>query len=225
MIIAIDGPSGSGKSSTAKVVAKRLGYLFIDTGAMFRAVTWAMLERKLPMTEATAKRLLREFKLKMQPGDERVRVWVDTEEVTDAIRTPTVTENVSLVSSWASVRDAMLTLQRQLAVTQVQTSSGAVLDGRDIGTVVFPHADVKIFMIASPEVRAKRRHAELAAKGIDQPYADVLADLIERDRKDSSRAIAPLKQAEDAILLDTSGMSFEDQVEFILSAVAARNAG
>ncbi|MEM6647177.1 MAG: (d)CMP kinase [Bacteroidota bacterium] len=223
MIIAIDGPSGSGKSSTAKAVASRLGYLFIDTGAMFRAVTWAMLHRSLELTEANACIVLDAFPLRMEPGNERVRVWVGDEEVTDAIRAPEISENVSAVSAWGGVRSAMLHLQRQLAADQVAAGRGAVLDGRDIGTVVFPNADAKFFMVASPEVRAERRQAELATKGIRQPIEAVLADLVERDRKDSTRAIAPLTQADDAVVVDTSAMRFEDQVEFILSAVASRN--
>ncbi|MEM1093506.1 MAG: (d)CMP kinase [Bacteroidota bacterium] len=223
MIIAIDGPSGSGKSSTAKAVANRLGYLFIDTGAMFRAVTWAMLDRHLPLTEENAQVMLAAFQLRMEPGGAHVRVWVGTEEITDAIRTPEISANVSAVSSWGAVRSAMLHLQRQLAADQVEAGRGAVLDGRDIGTVVFPDADAKFFMVATPTVRAQRRQAELVSKGVVQPLEEVMADLVERDRKDSSRAIAPLKQAEDAIVVDTSAMAFEDQVEFILSAIASRN--
>lgn len=223
MIIAIDGPSGSGKSSTAKVVASRLGYLFIDTGAMFRAVTWAMLDQGLALTEQVAKGVVDDLALRMAPGDERVRVWVGSDEVTEAIRAPEVSDKVSAVSSWRVVRNAMLKLQRQLAADQVRAGGGAVLDGRDIGTVVFPNADAKFFMVASPEVRAQRRQTELAAKGIEQALEDVMADLIRRDNKDSTRAIAPLKQADDAVVVDTSAMSFEDQVEFILSAIASRN--
>jgi len=223
MIIAIDGPSGSGKSSTAKVVASQLGYLFIDTGAMFRAVTWAMLDHGLALTESNAEEVLGTLLLRMEPGPERVRVWVGADEITDAIRAPKISENVSVVSSWAAVRTAMLHLQRKLAADQVAAGRGAVLDGRDIGTVVFPHADAKFFMVASPEVRAQRRQAELMAKGVEQPLEEVMADLVERDHKDSTRAIAPLTQAEDAIVVDTSAMTFEDQVEFILSAVASRN--
>lgn len=215
LTVAIDGPAGAGKSSAARLVAKRLGYLYIDTGAMYRAFTWAMLQEKIDIGDAEAVRALTErIDIRLEPLEDKCRVFVGEREVTDAIRTQDISSRVSSVSALAVVREKLVQLQRNMA-----EGGGVILDGRDIGTVVLPHADVKIFLTADAEVRAKRRYDELQQKGDKTPYAQILAETKQRDKQDSERAAAPLRQAADAVVLDTSGYTLEQSVEAILALV------
>ncbi len=212
LVIAIDGPAASGKSTTARLVAGALGYLHIDTGAMYRAVTLAVLQRGVdPGSESEVVRVARSVKVELVPGTDGSRVLLDGQDVSAAIRRPNVTENVSAVSSYQPVRDLMVVLQRKLAA-----SGGAVLEGRDIGTVVLPQADLKVFMVANVTARARRRQLDLASAGIDADEVALIHDIEERDRKDSTRAASPLRKASDAMEVDTSDLTIDQQVNVIV---------
>ena len=220
MIVAIDGPAGSGKSTTARQVADRLGWLYLDTGAMYRAVGLAFRERSLPFTEAAAASLVPGLDVRLQPGPDGTRVALDGDDVTDRIRTPEAAADASRVSALAPVREAMVALQRRVALDQ-PVDGGVVVEGRDIGTVVFPEADVKFFLVADLDARARRRLADFAG-GPDAASAaldEVRADLAERDRRDESRTLSPLKAAPDAVTLDTTALTIDQQVERVLDAV------
>jgi cytidylate kinase len=212
LVIAIDGPAASGKSTTARLVAHRLGYMHIDTGAMYRAITLKIL--RSGVGEFYSKRvagIVNATRVELRPVNGSMRVLLDGEDVTDDIRSPEVTAAVSSVSQIREVRQAMVNLQRQMG-----REGGVVLEGRDIGTVVFPDADVKIFMVASIDARAERRRRELDAQGIASD-AEVLKDAIrQRDQKDTTRDESPLRKAEGAIELDTSNLTIEQQVSFIV---------
>jgi len=219
-IVAIDGPAGAGKSTVARAVATRLGFAFVDTGAIYRSVALAALRSGVALDDAdTLGPLAAALPLSFRPEGAVNRVFIGETEVTQEIRAPEVSRAASLVSVHASVRDALLELQRRLARAQ---PAGAVLEGRDIGTVVFPDADLKVFLTASAEERARRRHAELQARGVPSRYEQVLADQQARDREDETRAVAPLRAADDAWRLDSGGHSPEQIVELIVSQVAAR---
>jgi cytidylate kinase len=212
MNIAIDGPAGAGKSTVARQVAEKLGYLYIDTGAMYRALAWAIRRHQLPVqNEAEVSRLLQDnvIRLERDKGEQRV-YWNET-DVTDVIRTPEVSEYASIVASYPSVRGQMLRLQRKLA-----EQGNVVMDGRDIGTHVLPDAEVKIFLTASVQERALRRWKELRAKGKDAQLSDMEKEIAERDHRDMNRETAPLRQAEDAVLIDTTGIPIDQVVERIL---------
>jgi cytidylate kinase len=212
IIIAIDGPAASGKSTTARLVAERLGYLYIDTGAMYRAVTLKMLQQSLSPTDVSGiAALLDTTEVHLIQNQTRLKVFLDGADVTEAIRSQEVTGAVSAVSSIPVVREAMVKQQRKMG-----ESGGVVLDGRDIGTVVFPNADLKIFLIANVEERARRRQRELVAKGTHVELGVLMREIAERDRKDSTRETSPLRKADDAIELDTSNLTIEEQVEFVL---------
>ena len=209
LIIAIDGPAGSGKSSTAKLLAKKLGYNYIDTGAMYRCVTLHVLNNNIDVNnEEGIAKLLDTCNIEVS-GD---YFFLNDEDVTEKIRSKDVTYNVSKVCSYQVVRNKMVTMQRHLA-----RNGGVILDGRDIGTVVFPNADVKFYLTANLEVRALRRYQENRIRGIDMSLEEVMQDIKRRDEKDSTRQISPLKKAEDAIELDTSRFSgVEKNVEAII---------
>lgn len=212
LVIAIDGPAASGKSTTARLVASALGYLHIDTGAMYRAVTLAALRRAVdPGIAASVVKVAQDIKVELIPTSDGSRVVLDGEDVTKEIRTPEVTANVSAVSSYQPVRDRMVEMQRRLAA-----SGGAVLEGRDIGTVVLPDADLKVFMVANVTARAQRRQRDLAAAGIEADETSLIHDIEERDRKDSTRAASPLRKAADAIVVDTSDLTIDEQVQVIV---------
>ncbi len=212
ILIAIDGPAGSGKSTTAKLVARRLGYVYIDTGAMYRAMTLKVLSSGIdPSDEAAVVRLARGTQVSLPNGDE-LRVFLDGTDVTEAIRSEDVTLNASLVSSYPAVRQLMVEKQREIG-----SRKGCVMDGRDIGTVVFPDADLKFFMVADIEERARRRQEQLLATGVELSIEQVVKELNERDLKDSTREASPLKKAIDAIEIDTTKLTIEEQVETILS--------
>jgi len=220
VIVAIDGPAGSGKSTTARRVADRLGWLYLDTGAMYRAVGLAFRERSLPFTEAAAASLVPGLDVRLQPGPDGTRVALDGDDVTARIRTPEAAADASRVSALAPVREAMVALQRRVALDQ-PVDGGVVVEGRDIGTVVFPEADVKFFLVADLDARARRRLADFAG-GPDAASAaldEVRADLAERDRRDESRTLSPLKAAPDAVTLDTTALTIDQQVERVLDAV------
>ena len=217
MIIAIDGPAGSGKSTTAKLIGKRLNYLYIDTGAMYRAMA---LKTKLSKIEFTDSKsviaLLPDTKI-IQVIDEQsgdTRTLLDGNDVSSDIRTPEITRGVGPVCEIREVRSELVNLQRKMA-----KNGNVILDGRDIGTVVFPDADVKIYLIADPKVRAQRRLVELKTKGHNTTLEEVLKDMEDRDKRDSSRKEAPMKPAVDAILVDTSGLTIDGQVDKIIEIV------
>ncbi len=196
--IAIDGPAGAGKSSVAKILAKEMGYTYLDTGAMYRALTYESLRRGLSDAAAIV-RMAETVSMRVLPGEDTMRVFLDEKEVTEYLRTPEVSAAVSSVSAIPEIRTRMVDLQRKLSA-----AGGTVLDGRDIGTVVLPHADVKIFLTASPHVRALRRFEEMKEKNPSITVEEIEADIRERDEKDSTRATSPLRPAEDAIPLDNS---------------------
>lgn len=222
MIITIDGPSGSGKSTTARAVAQRLGYLYVDTGAMYRAVALAFLEADASPTAEVADELLPTLRIDIQYADGEMRVLLNGQDVSASIRTQAVGEMASKVSQLAAVRDKLVREQRRIASERKAAEGGVVLDGRDMGTVVFPDADVKIYMVADVAVRARRRQAEYAQQGRTVPLDEVRQEIIERDRQDRQRELSPLQKAEDAIELDTTDRTIEEQVEFVVEHVRAR---
>ncbi len=207
-IVAIDGPAGAGKSTVARQLARRLGFTIIDTGAIYRSVALAALRAGVAWDDDVALGRLLDPGLGIAFAGERV--LLRGEDVTAAIRTPEISRGASVVSARPVVRQKLLQLQRDLGRGAPR---GAVLEGRDIGTVVFPDADVKFFLTASAEARAGRRHAELAEKGVPVPLAEVLADQRQRDRDDTERALAPLRAAPDAIVIDTTGLDLEEVVD------------
>jgi len=220
-MIAIDGPAASGKSTVAKAVARRLGVRHLDTGAMYRAVTWLALERGIAVddTEALA-RIAEQNPVSFEylsGGPIADVVRIAGHDVTAAVRTPEVDANVSAVSAVPAVREALVAQQRKLA-----DGGDVVVEGRDIGTVVFPLAEVKVFLTASEQERARRRRVDLAGQGVDVDEAEVEARLARRDRYDSSRAVSPLAAAEDATVLDTTGLTVEQVVDAIEALVEAR---
>lgn len=210
--IAIDGPAAAGKSTVAKKVAERLGYTYIDTGAMYRSITYAALEANVDLNkEDEVYNVLEQMELDM---NEKLQVFIDGKEVTDQIRSEEVSRNVSKVASYAGVREELVKRQKQMAAKR-----GVVMDGRDIGTHVIPDAEVKIFMIASAEERAKRRHKENLNKGFTSDYEQLKKEIEERDRIDMEREVSPLKKAEDAIELDTTSLSIEEVVNEIMRII------
>lgn len=212
IIIAIDGPSGSGKSTTAREAAKKLNYLYIDTGAMYRAVTLAWIKSGNDFSNESICEIIKNIKIELKITDEGQKTFLNGSDVSFDIRKPDVTKWVSPVSAIDCVRTAMVDMQRNIG-----KDGGIVMDGRDIGTVVFPNADLKIFLVASIEERAKRRQKELSQSGIQLSFEEVMAQLESRDIYDSSRANSPLKKAADAILLDTSSLTIEEQTNKVVN--------
>ncbi len=217
--VAIDGPAGAGKSTISKAAAAKLGYIYIDTGALYRTVGLNALRKGADVKEASSviTTLTDELKIELKFIDGEQRMFLGGEDVSEEIRTPEASMAASAVSAVPEVRKYLFDLQKNLAA-----SNNCIMDGRDIGTVVLPDAEVKIFLTASPEARAKRRHLELTEKGMDAKYEDVLADMIERDYNDSHRAIAPLKQADDAVLADTSELDLQQSIELIISIIEGK---
>ncbi|MBM4168202.1 MAG: (d)CMP kinase [Ignavibacteria bacterium] len=210
--IAIDGPAASGKSTTAKQVAAELGYVHIDTGAMYRAITLKVINRGIPVDDAEQVcRLAEETHVRLARDDGSLTVYLDDRDVTREIRSKKVTQHVSTVSSYPGVRTVMVREQRTMA-----EGGGVVLEGRDIGTVVLPDAQLKIFLVANIAERARRRRSELEASGIATDEGTLISELVERDRKDESRENSPLRRAPDAIELDTTNLSVTEQVDFIV---------
>lgn len=214
LTIAIDGPAGAGKSTVAQIVAQRLGFVYIDTGAMYRAVTLLALREAMDLgSEAELSSLVQraDIRLENREGETKPRVMLNGEDVTGEIRSPEVSRHVSLVAQVPDVRKQMVELQRQMG-----EAGGVVMDGRDIGTHVFPRAEIKIFLTASIEERAMRRGKELQEKGYPVDWEKLKAEICSRDQMDTEREIAPLIQAPDAILLDTTSLDIEGVVNRIL---------
>lgn len=214
--VALDGPAGAGKSSIAKKAAKALDYIYIDTGALYRTIGLAASRNSVePIPSPEVEELLSKIKVDLTFNDRGEQiVLLDNEDVSGFIRTPEASMMASKISAIPSVRAYLLDLQRSMA-----KSHNVIMDGRDIGTVVLPDAQVKIFLTASPEIRAKRRYKELVEKGMDVNYDDILNDVIARDYNDTHRETAPLKPAEGCIIVDTSDIDFEQSVEKIISVI------
>lgn len=219
--VAIDGPGGAGKSSVARRVAGALGFLYVDTGALYRAIGLFMLKKGAdPGDSHSVIPLLKEISVSLKYKGGEQRVYLNETDVSDQIRSDDVSMAASRVSPIPEVRSFLLSLQRNIA-----EENNVVMDGRDIGTVVLPNAEVKIFLTASLEERAKRRYQQLLRKGMKANYADVLADLKQRDYNDSHRSIAPLKQADDAVLVDTTGDTLEQSVARMIQIVKSKTHG
>ncbi|MDD4309337.1 MAG: (d)CMP kinase, partial [Candidatus Cloacimonetes bacterium] len=215
IIVAIDGPAASGKSTTAKLLAKKLGYVYLDTGAMYRACALQALREGIELSNTTAIiNMMSNLDLSIAFTDSDNAVYLSGKDVSMEIRTPQISSLASAISSIPEVRYKMVALQRKLS-----ENKGVVLDGRDIGTVVFPEAEAKFFMVATLSERAIRRHLELKAKGLEVPLDIVLKELEQRDSADASRAMAPLKPADDSIEIDTSCLSIEEQVSVLYDFV------
>ncbi|MGB7568403.1 MAG: (d)CMP kinase [Chitinivibrionales bacterium] len=217
MIIAIDGPAGSGKSSTARMVAQALKILHLDTGAMYRAITLKCLRQGIAFTDTDAMGIImRQTSIAFTGTSPDMRVWMDGEDVTGAIRGDEVTKRVSDYCTVPVVREELVGLQRKIAEGQ-----SVVCEGRDIGTVVFPDADLKFFMVASIEERARRRKIDFERMGIKKDVTEIIAEITERDRKDSTRRQSPLKKADDAVEIDTTHLSINEQVALIVEKAKA----
>jgi CMP/dCMP kinase len=221
VIVAIDGPAGAGKSTVARAVARRLGAAYLDTGAMYRALTWLAIQRGLAPSDGEAlAALAREHPVEIEPTDDGDRVRIAGRDVTAAIRSPEVAAEVSAVSAHPGVREEIVALQRAL-----MSSGDWVSDGRDVGSTVRPDADLKVFLTATPQERAHRRRAELAAGGVHLDEAQVLDDVRRRDELDSTRPASPLRVAEGAVVIDSSGMDADEVVDRVMGLVAARAGG
>jgi cytidylate kinase len=215
LVIAIDGPSGAGKSTVARRLAERLGYIYIDTGAMYRSLGWkARREGIDPANEAKLADLCSRTNVTIKQDNSDPRFYVDGIDVSGEIRTPEMGMMASAVSKSPSVRARLLVLQRELG-----KNGGVVMDGRDIGTVIFPDADFKFYLDASAEERGKRRFKELKAKGMDVDLPGITSEIIQRDAQDSGRALAPLRKADDAIAIDSSDMGIDQVLDVILSEI------
>ncbi len=205
--LAIDGPAGSGKSTISALIAKKLNWTHIDTGAMYRAVTLKAIELGVDLNDEASYRFLEDFSIHYDFN----KIYIDQRDVTEAIRSDGVTKNVSLVSSFPYVRKKLVNLQKASAET-----GNIVMDGRDIGTVVLPYADVKVFLTANVEERANRRYKENIKKGKDQHISKVIEDIVTRDQKDSTRKESPLRKADDAIIIDTTYLTIDEVVDKII---------
>ena len=218
LIIAIDGPTAAGKSTAGKALARRLGYTYIDSGAMYRAVALRAVETGVDLNDDEAlSALARSCRVDLEPTPAGLRISVEGRDVTGLIRTPEVDRASSKISTVAGVREAMVEQQRRIG-----REGGVVMDGRDIGTHVFPDADVKFFLLARPEVRATRRHHENVARGHESSLQETEKAIGERDKRDESRAVAPLRPADDAIAIDSSALSQDAVLEKMLEIVSGR---
>ncbi len=220
LIIAIDGPSGAGKSTLGRMLARALNLLYLDTGSMYRAVALAVMESSINATDDIAVgSLASRVAIDLEGDPDSLRVTLEGRDVTDEIRSEEVTEMSSIISTIPEVRRAMVRRQREMG------ERGAVLNGRDIGTVVFPDADVKFFLTAVPDERAQRRFSEEREQDTGVSFEATFADMIERDRRDSTRADSPLKIAEDAIVVDSTGLSVEQVFENMMAAIEEKSGG
>lgn len=219
--IALDGPAGAGKSTVARLVAKALGYIYVDTGAMYRAVTWKMLQQGLtPEQPAQIADMARRMRIELIPGEQGQQVLVDGHDVTGAIRTVAVNSYVSQVAQIAEVRELLVHKQKQMAAQK-----GVVMDGRDIGTHVLPDAEVKVFLTASVKERARRRYKEMQSSGQDVSLEQLEKDIAQRDRMDEQREISPLLRADDAVLLDCTNLTVDEVVDRVLELCRAKVSG
>lgn len=217
--IAIDGPASSGKSTVAKILAKKLNYIYCDTGAMYRALTYLAIQKNIDFEDEKAlSDLCLDHTISFQQTEKDQLVFIDGLEVTEAIRQPDVTNSVSIVAKHGAVREKMVELQQKIGQT-----GGVVMDGRDIGTAVLPEAEVKIFLVASVVERAERRYKENQQKGITTDFETLKEEIKHRDYLDSTREVSPLKQAEDAVKIDTTGMSIEEVVNAIEEVISKKN--
>ena len=216
--VAIDGPSGAGKSSLARRCAAELGFLYVDTGAIYRTVGLAALRRGIDRRdEAQVAAILPELVIALRYEDGEQRMFLNGEDVSRQIRLPEISLCASDVSAHAAVRDYLMETQRRLA-----RENRVIMDGRDIGTVVLPDAPLKIYLTASAEARAERRMKELAAKGVEQSFEEVLREIVQRDEQDMSREVAPLRRAEDAVLVDTTEIDFEESFRLLCRIIRER---
>ena len=222
LIVAIDGPAGAGKSSVSKILALRLDFTLVDTGAIYRCVALRAQRGRVAFDDlAGLQRLLDAVKVTFRMAEEKNHVFLDGEDVSDAIRTSEISLAASQVSAQPVVRNALLGLQRRLALA---AEHGAILEGRDIGTVVFPDADIKVFLFADPSIRATRRYEELFQKGLEKPVGQVLEDQNKRDKEDSEREVAPLKPAHDAVKIDSTHLPLSEVVHQIETLVSSKRA-
>lgn len=220
IVVAIDGPAGAGKSTVTKQLAAELGYDLLDTGALYRAVAWLSAQEGIPFRDAErVAQVARGMTIRFRTEGEVNRVFVGDREVTGEIRTPEISEGASLVSAYPAVREALLGQQRRIGA-----AGGVVAEGRDVGTVVFPDAEAKFFLTASVEVRAQRRYEELREKGQEVDLEATLEEIRKRDERDSSREVAPLRQAPDAVVVDSSRLSPDEVVRAMLAVVREREA-
>jgi len=218
LIIAIDGPSGAGKSTVAKLLAKRLGYLYIDTGAMYRALAFKAKEGLIEIEDEDAlSKLASKIKIHIINRDDQTFIICDEKDVTEAIRTPEISRLASEISKKSGVREELVKKQREMA-----KAGGVVLEGRDIGTVVFPNADIKFYLDANIEERGRRRHQELLAKGQVISFEETLKEVMQRDQNDMFREHSPLKKAEDAVFIDSTNLSVEEVVQKMLDFIELR---
>lgn len=216
--VAIDGPSGAGKSSISREVARRLGFIYVDTGAMYRAAAVFIMQRRIDPDDAQkigSVLPMMDIELRYEDGEQKI--YLCGENVSRVIRTREVTRCVPIVSAHPKLRQYLSDMQQEIA-----QNNNIIMDGRDIGTVVLPNADVKIFLTASPEVRAKRRYNEMLENGMNATYDDVLADIIERDYYDEHKPISPLRPARDSILIDTSEIDYEHSVQLVIDTIKNR---
>jgi len=220
LIITIDGPAGSGKSTIAKMIAKELGFTYIDTGAMYRAVALKIKRSGVdPDDPLSVVKVLQSTQIDLIPSENGVKVFLDGEDVSGLIRTEEIGKLASKIARHPQVRKILVRMQRKLG----EKAKNAVLEGRDTGTVIFPDADIKFFFTASPEVRAERRFKELKEKGINVSYSDILKEIKERDRLDETREDSPLKPAEDAVVIDTTGKSLHQVFREVLQIIKERS--
>ena len=216
--VAIDGPSGAGKSTIARMAAKELGYIYVDTGAIYRAVALYTIRRGVSADDpADIARLLEDLSIELGYKEGVQRIILNGEDVSEEIRNADVTVRASVVSAIPKVREFLLGMQRSMA-----EKGGVIMDGRDIGTVVLPGAEAKIFLTASDTDRAERRYKELVEKGSDTSFDQVLESIRQRDKRDSERSIAPLKPAEDAVIVDTSGVGLDDALNMVMKVIRER---
>lgn len=212
--VAIDGPAGAGKSTIARAAAKILGYIYVDTGALYRTVALAAVRREVLDDADGVAAMLPQISVELKFENGEQQVYLDGENVSSLIRTPQISMGASKVSAIPKVREYLLSLQQSIA-----KENNVIMDGRDIATVVLPNADVKIFLFATPECRAQRRYKELIEKGEDVTYEDVLKDVNDRDYQDSHREIAPLKPSEDSVMADTSDLDLQQSTEMIIGII------
>jgi len=215
MIVAIDGPAATGKSTSAKLVAQKLGFTYMDTGAMYRCITLSVLRNHISLADEEALQLLiQEMDIHFERTDDNLVVRLNKEDVSTLIRKPEVTSYVSAVSALPQVRNHMVAIQRKIAKNQ-----DCVIEGRDIGTIVFPKADVKFFLVADDIIRARRRQLDLKAIGEERTIDELVEEICRRDRFDSERSHSPLKKADDAVEVDTSQLTIDEQVDFMVNRV------